>query len=171
MTDRPHASDKVNAGQYEHAKHLFLIGKNKENLKNYEEITELAKAVGEDASPIILLRVKSAKAHITHSKLMSDFWMAILEANHPKAKICIKCMKENALLIDESMSELVQLGQYTEQQYITHMNRFRDEFNIWEYVLECDLYGFLMARERVVSDVREIQTFTDEWMPKEETDE
>ena len=159
-------SDKVNAGQYEHAKHIFLMRKNEENLKNYEHIKELATAVGCNAPQGILHRIDSAKAHMTHSKLMSDFWRSLLQANHPRAKICIRCMKENAVLIEESMSELVKLGEYTEQEYVTHMNRFKDEFDVWEYVLECDVVGFLKARHRVLTDERKISEFSDEWMPE-----
>jgi len=149
-------SDKINAAQYEHAKHLFLMRKNQESLKNFEEITQLAKSLGEEVSPIYLLRIESAKAHSTHSKLMSDFWLNVLEANHRKAIICINCMKANSLRVEESMSELVKLGRYTEQEYIEHMNRFRDEFRCWDNILEGDEHGFLMAREDLLTEMKEV---------------
>jgi len=50
----------------------------------------------------------------------------------PRLKIAIRCMKANACDIEDSMSELVKAGSYTEQEYIEHMNRFKGEIEQWD---------------------------------------
>ena len=112
------------------AKHECLIRSNEQNLEMYGM---LLMVLGE--CPKTFQRSRSAKAHISHSRFMIQIFKSLADKNIPRARVAINCMKANASDVEDSMSELVALGQYTEQDYVTHMNRFRDEIKQWEPLL------------------------------------
>jgi len=132
-------------------KHEFLIEMNQRNLTEQTELDRIVPGIianpnkigipqnARDYVKAINRACKAAPLHIKHSQFMIKIIQGILERNMDKLKISFNCMKQNACDIEQMMAEQVKDGAYTEQEYIEHMGRFRDEIKRWELWTEhCD---------------------------------
>jgi len=113
-------------------KHKFLIKMNQKNLEGKIKVVDMNPEHQRQYVKDLKRVSKGAPLHIKHSQFMIKILQGILEVDLNKINISINCMKQNACDIEQMMAEQVKDGEYTEQEYIEHMGRFRDEINLWE---------------------------------------
>jgi len=111
-------------------KHERLISENESFLKCRMALRSL---VGD--LPQVVFSCEFTKAQISHSKFMIQIFKSVPKKDLVRAQVSIRCMKANAHNLEESMSELVKVGYYSEQDYVAHMNGMRTEINMWERFL------------------------------------
>lgn len=123
----------VSACKKEIAKHQRLISDNQERVASHEMRVQMCNVIlGENVETTNDEWIRYHKAHITHSQLMIKVFRSFLKGKCDHLCLAVSCMKENAHNIDESMSALVSKGQYSEKEYMDHMNRMKGEIEAWE---------------------------------------
>jgi len=113
--------------QQEIQKHERLIASNERQLAQHMIDRSL---IGD--CPMTINRCIYARAHMKHCQFMIQIFNYATQRDVARLKIAIRCMKANASDIEDSMSELAKVGDYTEQEYIEHMNRFKGEIEQWD---------------------------------------
>ena len=86
-------------------------------------------------------RVGECNAYIDHSKYMIRLFTEYLADDAPKIKkmklsIIYKLIRDNAVVLEEHLSECVKHGLYTEGLYLDQMNKFQVEVNSWDRLVQ-----------------------------------